>query len=125
MNRLLACCIAALLLCPCPALAGSYRKTAIAEDMGWSPDGCKRPTLPPLPEIDDLESYNTAVTMYNAYLEMVNRYVECATQEAKQDAKAVIEAINRGLSDEVRAVRKDLKSFERHVESGHPDNKPL
>ncbi|WP_147819127.1 hypothetical protein [Salidesulfovibrio onnuriiensis] len=125
MNRLLAGCIAVLILLPGAALAGSYGDTEIGKDMGWKASACTKPAAPPVPTISDGKSYGTAIKVYNAYVNMVNEYIRCVNNEARQDAKDAVEAINRGSNDAVREVTGEAGKLLREIEARHPDNKAL
>lgn len=72
----------------------------------WSPSGCgPRPEPPPVDGKDD-NAYNQTVDAVNAYLPLLRTYVDCLTQEANADLKALTQSANAAQQAAVAAREK-------------------
>lgn len=81
----------------------------------WSSTDCYKPS-PPFSFVNDVESYNSAVYEFNAYVMEIQSYLSCITLEAEEDMNTfqniLKEALNRSRVEalaEIEAARMNLE----------------
>lgn len=103
-----------------PAFAGFVGTERVTSYTRWK-SGCSKPHKPNLDmyNIDNVDSYNSAVRALNSYIDLVNSYTQCVQNEAHSDAETLFQSVRKGskkaiddISSEVRSVRSELKRSE-------------
>lgn len=99
----------ALLVC-----AGSAQAGVMNFNNGqgsWQPTRCPRPVPPsamPANSEAAAAQLNRSGVQFNQYVQAVQNYMQCITEEAKQDAQASSQAVLNSLSQQVQAAQADV-----------------
>ena len=103
-----------LLLFTVPTYAGNLGFETEDSYLEWIPD-CSKPYAPSF-DVSDVDSYNCAVSEFNAYLLEVESYINCVKREANSDAQGLLKSVKKRaeeaiveISSELNSVKSDLK----------------
>jgi hypothetical protein len=75
----------------------------------WTASGCGAQPVAPVVDLKNVDAYNASIERVNAYLPLLKTYIDCVTQEANGDLKAVSQSANASQA-EAREAREKILS---------------
>src|SRR5262249_47024047 len=105
--------LAAVLLIATPAMAGNV--TSTDNQVSWQSTQCKAPKAPASVAAADrhskAEDMNKRVTAYNEYVQQVQAYMDCVSNEAQADANSANQSITGAAQKQIDEARKSVTAL--------------
>ncbi len=97
-----------------PTYAGTFGTQDVDSSVDWK-HKCSKPHKPSF-TVSDVDSYNSAVEDFNAYVLEIESYINCVNREANSDAQDLANAVQKGSQRAVDDVSSDLESAKSDLE---------